>query len=158
MRVTVVGTGYVGLVTGACLAHLGHQVTCMDVDLEKIRTLRRGQLPIYEPGLDELVSEEAASGRLRFSDSYTDAVPHAEAVFICVGTPSLADGRADTSYVESAARALGEHMGPDYCVIINKSTVPIGSGDWVGMLVRQGIARRPGAGAAHASHGRHGGS
>jgi UDPglucose 6-dehydrogenase len=142
MRIAVVGTGYVGLVTGACLAHLGHQVTCMDVDEAKIRSLRAGRVPIYEPGLDELVAEETTAGNLRFAHDYTAAIPDAEAVFICVGTPSLSNGQADTSYVEAAARSLGEHLGSEYCVIINKSTVPIGSGDWVGMLVRQGIARR----------------
>jgi len=142
MRITVVGTGYVGLVTGACLAHLGHQVMCMDVDARKVEALRGGKVPIYEPGLDELVAAESHSGRLRFSDSYSEAVPGAEAIFICVGTPSLAGGQADMSYVESAARSLGEHLDDGYRVIINKSTVPIGSGDWVGMLVRQGVARR----------------
>jgi UDPglucose 6-dehydrogenase len=146
MRITVVGTGYVGLVTGACLAHLGHQVTCMDVDEAKVQSLRAGRVPIYEPGLDALVAEQSTSGRLRFSSQYADAVPGAQAVFICVGTPSTATGQADTSYVEAAARSLGEYLGPDYCVLINKSTVPIGSGDWVGMLVRQGIARRAAGG------------
>src|SRR6266566_2374329 len=99
MRVTVIGTGYVGLVTGACLAHLGHHVTCMDTDAEKIRVLQDGTVPFYEPDLLELVGEGSASGRLRFTTSYADAVPDAEAVFICVGTPSLSDGRADTSFV-----------------------------------------------------------
>jgi UDPglucose 6-dehydrogenase len=151
MRITVVGTGYVGLVTGACLAHLGHQVVCMDVDAEKVRSLRAGKVPIYEPGLDELVATETKTGRLRFSSEYQEAVPGASAIFICVGTPSLADGQADMSYVESAARSLGEHLLDDYCVIINKSTVPIGSGDWVGMLVRQGVARRVAAGSSQQS-------
>jgi len=141
MEITVAGTGYVGLVTGACLADLGHRVVCLDVDGEKIAQLRLGRVPIYEPGLPELVSEQVASGRLCFSDSYADSIPGAEAVFICVGTPALPTGEADTCYVEAAARSLGEHLR-GYCTIINKSTVPIGSGDWVGMLVRQGIARR----------------
>jgi len=144
MNITVVGTGYVGLVTGALLSHLGHRVTCMDVDETKVQLLREGHVPIYEPGLDEMVAEQSASGRLRFSSDYADSVPQAEAVFICVGTPGRADGRADTTYVEAAARSLGEHLGRHYCVIINKSTVPIGSGDWVGMLVRQGVAARVG--------------
>lgn len=143
MHVTVVGTGYVGLVTGACLASLGHQLTCLDADPAKVALLQAGKVPIYEPGLDALVSEQIAAGRLQFTDSYADAVPAAETIFICVGTPSLATGQADMSYVEGAALSLGEHLGPDYTVIINKSTVPIGSGDWVGMLVRQGTARRP---------------
>lgn len=139
MRITVVGTGYVGLVTGACLAHLGHSVTAMDTDEAKVRLLHAGRVPIYEPGLDELVAGEVAAGRLRFADQYGNAIPGAEAIFICVGTPSLPNGQADTSAVEASARTIGEHLGTDYCVIINKSTVPIGSGDWVGMLVRQGI-------------------
>ncbi|MGV3719860.1 MAG: UDP-glucose dehydrogenase family protein, partial [Actinomycetota bacterium] len=158
MRITVVGTGYVGLVTGACLAHLGHQVVCMDVDAQKVEALRGGKVPIYEPGLDELVSAESQSGRLRFSDAYAEAVPGAEAIFICVGTPSLAGGQADMSYVESAARSLGEHLDDGYRVIINKSTVPIGSGDWVGMLVRQGVARRVAAVGGRDSESTHGGT
>jgi UDPglucose 6-dehydrogenase len=120
----------------------------MDVDAEKVRSLRSGKVPIYEPGLDELVSTEIKTGRLRFSNEYQEAVPGASAIFICVGTPSLPDGQADMSYVEAAARSLGEHLNGDYCVIINKSTVPIGSGDWVGMLVRQGVARRVAAGGS----------
>ncbi len=142
MRVAVVGTGYVGLVTGACLAHLGHEVTCLDTDPAKIRSIQSGNLPIYEPGLDEMVAELQGNGRLRFVDTYSEAIPTAQTVFICVGTPALPSGQADTSYVESAAREIGRHLGPDYCVLINKSTVPIGSGDWVGMLVRQGLAQR----------------
>lgn len=142
MNITVIGTGYVGLVTGACLAHLGHSVTCQDIDEAKIRRLGAGQVPIYEPGLEEMVTDQAARGRLRFTAEYADAVPDAHAIFICVGTPSLPNGQADTSAVEAAALALGTHLGPNYCVIINKSTVPIGSGDWVGMLVRQGIRHR----------------
>lgn len=142
MRVVVIGTGYVGLVTGACLAHLGHEVLGVDVDQAKIRQLRDGCLPIYEPGLDTLVASETASGRLRFVDSYQQAVPGAEVVFICVGTPPLPTGQADTRAVEAAARSVGEHLGPNYCVVVNKSTVPIGSGGWVGMLIRQGIAGR----------------
>lgn len=141
MRIAVIGTGYVGLVTGACLAHLGHQVTCMDVDADKIRALRSGRVPIYEPGLHDMVAEQVGAGRLEFVDGYVQAIPGSEAVFICVGTPSLPTGQADMTAVEAAARSLGEHLGPDYCVLINKSTVPIGSGDWVGMLVRQGIAQ-----------------
>lgn len=151
MHIAVVGTGYVGLVTGACLAHLGHDVSCVDVDTAKIQTLRSGRLPIYEPGLDQLAADQVATGRLRFTDSYVEAIPTADAVFICVGTPSRPNGQADTSAVEAAARSLGEHLGSQYCVLINKSTVPIGSGDWVGMLVRQGIARRTVDAAARAA-------
>jgi UDPglucose 6-dehydrogenase len=139
MRVAVVGTGYVGLVTGACLAHLGHHVTCLDTDEGKIVRLTAGHVPIYEPGLDDLVAAETAAGRLAFHVDYASAVPQAEAVFICVGTPALPTGQSDTSAVRAAALAIGENLGPRYCVIINKSTVPIGSVDWVGMLVRHGL-------------------
>ncbi len=141
MQITVVGTGYVGLVTGACLAQLGHQVTCLDIDKAKVLALRAGKVPIFEPGLEPLVLGQQAAGRLHFVDNYPEAVRKAEALFICVGTPSLPSGKADMSYVESAARSIGEHLRPHYCVVVNKSTVPIGSGDWVGMLVRQGIAK-----------------
>jgi len=153
MRVAIIGTGYVGLVTGACLAHLGHRVVCLDVDSAKIDLLRAGQMPIYEPGLDELVAAEATAGRLSFADRYDQAIPGVEVVFICVGTPALPSGRADMSYVENAARSIGEHLDDRYCVVVNKSTVPIGSGDWVGMLVRQGAARRVTAAAAVGSGG-----
>ncbi|MFN3651838.1 MAG: UDP-glucose dehydrogenase family protein [Armatimonadota bacterium] len=146
MRVAVIGTGYVGLVTGACLAHVGHHVTCLDVNTEKVRQLRNGKIPIFEPGLDELVAEEFRSGRLEFTDDYRVAVPSAQAVFICVGTPSLPSGQADTSAVEAAARSIGAHLGSQYAVVVNKSTVPVGSGDWVGMLVRQGASHRAGSG------------
>jgi UDPglucose 6-dehydrogenase len=146
MRIAVVGTGYVGIVTGACLAQLGHDVTCLDLDEAKVARLRAGEAPIYEPGLDDLLAEETEAKHLCYTTSYADAIPKAEAVFICVGTPSQPDGRADMSYVESAARSVGEHLGSHYCVLINKSTVPIGSGDWVGMLVRQGVAARAGNG------------
>ena len=142
MRVSVIGSGYVGLVTGAFLAALGHDVTCLDIDEARVDRLNDGQIPIYEPGLDEIIRAETASGRLHFTSKYAEAVPHAEAIFICVGTPALPDGRSDTSYVEAAARSIGEWMGPGYVVLINKSTVPIGSGDWVGMLVRQGLRQR----------------
>ena len=142
MRVAVIGTGYVGLVTGACMAHLQHQVMCLDTDQAKIEELQAGRVPIYEPGIDRLVSEQLAAGRLRFTTGPEDAIAAAEAVFICVGTPAQSTGQADTSAVEAAARGIGAHLGRRYCVVINKSTVPIGSGDWVGMLVRQGAARR----------------
>src|SRR6266566_3837682 len=116
MRVTVIGTGYVGLVTGACLAHLGHQVTCLDVDEAKVRSLQAGKVPIYEPDLDRLVAEQVGAGRLRFVTEYAEAVPGADVVFICVGTPALGDGQADTSAVEATARSLGSFLGERYCV------------------------------------------
>src|SRR6266498_394656 len=131
MRVSVVGTGYVGLVTGACLAELGHRVTCLDVVESKIAALRAGRIPIYEPGLEELVASEIRAGRLDFTTDYAEAVPEADVIFICVGTPSLPSGQADTTFVETAARSIGATLGSRYTVIVNKSTVPIGSGDWV---------------------------
>jgi UDPglucose 6-dehydrogenase len=143
MQVTVIGTGYVGLVTGACLAHVGHWVTCLDIDEAKVRTLQAGRVPIYEPDLDLLVIQQMAAGRLRFVADYAEAVPGADVVFICVGTPAMQNGQADTSAVEATARSLGSFLGGRYCVVVNKSTVPIGSGDWVGMLVRQGFAQQP---------------
>src|SRR5262249_30690024 len=131
MQLTVVGTGYVGLVTGAFMAELGHHVVCVDVDQAKVRQLQQGWLPIYEPGLDRLVGAETAAGRLRFVHRYEEAIPDSEAIFICVGTPALPSGQADTSAVEAAARGIGENLGTEYCAIINKSTVPVGTGDRV---------------------------
>jgi UDPglucose 6-dehydrogenase len=142
MQVTVVGTGYVGLVTGACLAHVGHPVICLDVDEQKIEALQEGEIPIFEPGLEALLARAQRPGAIRFTTSYAAAVPVAEAIFICVGTPSLPDGQADMSGVRAAATMIGQHLKPGYTVLVNKSTVPIGSGDWVGMLVRQGLRAR----------------
>src|SRR5918911_5204185 len=112
-RVCVIGAGYVGLTTGACFAELGNEVVCLDVDAGKVARLRAGELPIYEPGLEELVQRNAAAGRLRFTTSYAEAVPGAEVVFIAVNTPQSAGGHADMSYVERAAAALAPHLrGP----------------------------------------------
>ncbi|MBI3910765.1 MAG: UDP-glucose/GDP-mannose dehydrogenase family protein [Armatimonadetes bacterium] len=144
MRITVVGTGYVGLVTSVCLAHIGHEVIGLDVDEAKIACLQAGDLPIYEGGLEPLMREQMRVGRLRFEHDYAQAIPDAEAIFICVGTPALPDGSADTRAVQAAAEAIGAHLGPGYTVIVNKSTVPVGSGDWVGMLVREGAGRATG--------------
>src|SRR5713101_4674510 len=148
MRLTVVGTGYVGLVTGACMAELGHQVVCMDVDHAKVRQLQQGWLPIYEPGLDRLVAAQMAAGRLQFVDQYEEAIADSEAIFICVGTPALPTGQADTSAVEAAAQSIGECLGSDYCVIINKSTVPVGTGNRVERLLRQTLGQRVHAGGS----------
>jgi UDPglucose 6-dehydrogenase len=150
MRLTVVGTGYVGLVTGACMAELGHEVACVDVDHAKVRQLQQGWLPFFEPGLDQFVATQMAAGRLRFVDQYEGAIPDADAVFICVGTPSLPTGQADTSAVEAAARCIGENLGSNYCVIINKSTVPVGTGDRVERLLRQTLVERVTAGGGGA--------
>jgi len=125
-KIAVVGTGYVGLTTGAYLAHLGHQVTCADVVPEKVERLSRGEIPIVEPGLDELVAEGIAEGRLRFVLGATAAASDAEFIFLCVPTPQGEDGSADLSYVESAATEIGPVV-PAQAVVINKSTVPVGS-------------------------------
>jgi UDPglucose 6-dehydrogenase len=133
-RIAIVGAGYVGLTTAACLADLGNEVTAVDVDQERVRRLRRHRLPIYEPGLQEVVERNARAGRLRFTTSYQEAIPGAEYAFIAVATPEGEDGAADLRYVEAAARSVADAMdGP--IIIINKSTVPIGTGDFVARVV-----------------------
>src|SRR5437879_5019910 len=118
-RICVVGTGYVGLVTGACLAGLGNQVTCLDVIPEKIARLRAGELPMYEPGLEALVARNVEAGRLLFMTSYAEAIAGADFIFIAVGTPALADGGgADMRYVEGAARSIAEHL-TEPAIIVN---------------------------------------
>ncbi len=137
MQLGVIGCGYVGLVTAACLAEFGHTVTCVDKDLARVDALRAGQVPIYEPGLAELVVENAGAGRLRFTTRMEDAVAGSAAVFIAVGTPSRPeDGLADMSYVYSAAREIARALR-SFTVVINKSTVPIGSGDEVEKIIRE---------------------
>jgi len=135
MRVCVVGTGYVGLTTGVCLAFLGHDVVCLDLDQAKIDLLNSGRSPIYEPHLDEIMAESA--DRLSFTTDYADAVPGAEVVFIAVQTPSLADGNPDLQFLRSAAESVGRHIGGDFTVVVNKSTVPIGSSNWVDSILRE---------------------
>jgi UDPglucose 6-dehydrogenase len=140
MFVTIIGTGYVGTVTGACLAYLGHDVTCVDTDANKIQKLRNGELPIHEPGLGELL-QAARRGRLSFTTELAGAVATSEVIFIAVGTPPTASGAPNLSYLEAAAHAIGRALIPDrFCVIVNKSTVPVGSGNLVESLVREGIA------------------
>lgn len=131
LSLTMIGTGYVGLVSGACFAEMGFKVTCMDVDAGKIAKLRdEGIIPIYEPGLKELVDRNVAAGRLSFTTDLATCVPHADAVFIGVGTPQDEDGSADLKYVEAAARDVARHLS-GYTVIVNKSTVPVGTGSKV---------------------------
>lgn len=131
MRVTMVGTGYVGLVSGACFADFGHQVICVDKDVGKIDRLHQGIMPIFEPGLEDLVASNVKAGRLSFTTDLGEAVKDADTVFIAVGTPSRrGDGHADLSYVEQAAREIAAHMR-NYTVVVNKSTVPVGTGDLV---------------------------
>ena len=138
MRVCVIGTGYVGLVTGVCLSHIGHEVICVDNNEEKVKLMQSGQSPIYEPGLSELMKSSAESGKLIFTSDLAKGVDHGEILFIAVGTPPLPTGESDTRYVEAVARGIGTHLSHDYKVIVNKSTVPIGSGDWVRMIVLEG--------------------
>ena len=152
MRVCVIGTGYVGLVTGVCLAHTGHDVICIDNNEEKVKLMKAGQSPIFEPGLSELMQSCYQSGNLKFSSDIAEGVQHGEILFIAVGTPPLPTGESDTRYVEAVARGIGANLKDGYKVIVNKSTVPIGSGDWVRMIVMDGIKERQkvlvGAGAA----------
>jgi len=136
MHIAVIGTGYVGLVTGACFAEFGVDVTCVDIDAEKIARLAAGELPIYEPGLEQLVSKNAQSGRLRFTTDIKQAVEQALVIFLAVGTPPKSDGSPDMSYVEAAARSVAEHMN-GYKVIVTKSTVPIGTGEHLRRLIRE---------------------
>ena len=127
MKITVVGTGYVGLVSGTCLAEVGNDVLCLDVDPEKIRILKEGGIPIFEPGLQEMVRRNVAAGRLHFTTDVETAVRHGTIQFIAVGTPPDEDGSADLQYVLAAARNIGRLM-TDYKVIVDKSTVPVGTG------------------------------
>lgn len=142
MRVCVIGTGYVGLVTGACLAYIGHDVICVDNNEEKVKLMKSGQSPIFEPGLSEIMQSAINSGKIQFSCDLGAGVTHGEILFIAVGTPPLPNGESDTRYVEAVARGIGANLNGRYKVIVNKSTVPIGSGDWVRMIVLDGIAER----------------
>ncbi|MDX1457690.1 MAG: UDP-glucose/GDP-mannose dehydrogenase family protein [Marinobacter sp.] len=141
MKITIFGTGYVGLVTGACLADVGHDVLCMDVDLDKIEQLKNGVIPIYEPGLDAIVKHNVDAGRLGFTTNDEQAVAHGVLQFIAVGTPPDEDGSADLQYVTAVARTIGRHM-TDYKVIVDKSTVPVGTADKVRDAARAELDRR----------------
>ncbi len=138
MNITMIGTGYVGLVTGACLAEFGHQVTCMDKDQEKISFLENGGIPIYEPGLDQLVAKNVSEGRLSFTADLGEAVSDAVAIFVAVGTPSSrrGDGYADLTYIYAAARELAEHL-TGYTVVVDKSTVPVGTARQVARVIAE---------------------
>jgi UDPglucose 6-dehydrogenase len=140
MRVTVIGTGYVGAVTGACLSYLGHGVTCVDVDTDKIARLQAGELPIYEPGLSELMKLASERGGIEFTTEFEPAVAGSDVIFIAVGTPPLPTGESNLSYLEAAARRIGAAMDSSRRrVVVNKSTVPVGSGNLVEALIREGI-------------------
>ncbi|HEY1399681.1 UDP-glucose/GDP-mannose dehydrogenase family protein [Roseateles sp.] len=141
MKVTTIGTGYVGLVTGACLAEMGNHVVCLDVNAEKIKVLNDGGIPIHEPGLDAIVARNAAAGRLQFTTDVDVAVNHGTVLFIAVGTPPGEDGSADLQYVLAAARSIGERM-TDYKVIVDKSTVPVGTADNVRAEIRAALQAR----------------
>jgi UDPglucose 6-dehydrogenase len=141
MKITVIGTGYVGLVSGACLADVGNDVLCLDLDASKIRILEEGGLPIHETGLLEIVRSNVAAGRLRFTTDIARAVAHGTIQFIAVGTPPDEDGSADLQYVLAAARSIGRHM-TDYKVIATKSTVPVGTGDKLRQVVAEVLAER----------------
>ena len=145
MNVAIIGTGYVGLTTGVCLAFLGHNVACVDADPGKVESLKRGEVPFFEPYLTDLIT--VAQANLSYTTDYAQAIPAAEVIFIAVGTPPGVAGAPDLKYLEAAARGIGEYIGSHFTVIVNKSTVPIGSGNWVGSLVRSS-AQRNGAKSA----------
>lgn len=140
MKVTVIGTGYVGLTTGVCLAYLGHKVTCVDNSESKILDLKAGKCPIYEPFLVELM--KSASSNLTYTTSYENAVPGSDVIFIAVGTPSSADGSPDLRYLKEAATSIGKNLKSENVVIVNKSTVPIGSAHWVDAIVKDAYRSR----------------
>jgi UDPglucose 6-dehydrogenase len=142
MRVCVIGTGYVGLVTGVCLAHIGHQVICVDNNEAKVELMRSGKSPIYEPGLDEIMASSMTIGNLEFTTDINTAIADSQILFIAVGTPALPTGESDTRYVEAVARSIGLAINGEYKVIVNKSTVPIGSGDWVRQIINSEIEQR----------------
>jgi UDPglucose 6-dehydrogenase len=142
MKVSVIGTGYVGLVTASCFAFLGHDVYCLDINEERINSLNNGEIPIYEPGLDLLLQDCKKNNTFpKFTTNSQEAISHGDFVFIAVGTPSLPNGEPNLTYLQSAAETIGKFLKPG-AVVVNKSTVPVGSGNWVSMLVENGIAQR----------------
>ena len=135
-KICVIGTGYVGLVTGTCFADLGNEVLCLDIDANRIEKIKQGIMPIYEPGLEQLVSQNINAGRLKFTNNDVDALKDAEFAFIAVGTPSGVDGEADLQYVRSAAEKIADLVNHPI-IVVNKSTVPVGTGDWVADIIRK---------------------
>lgn len=144
MRISIFGSGYVGLVTGACLAEVGNHVVCVDIDQSKIARLQSGEVPIYEPGLDELIAYNCAEGRLRFTTEIGDAIAHGQVIFIAVGTPPEEDGSADLRHVLAVARSIGAHLTDDegFKVIVDKSTVPVGTADRVRATIQSELDKR----------------
>ena len=140
-KICVVGTGYVGLVTGTCFADLGNKVTCLDIDDDRISKLKEGLMPIYEPGLEQLVAQNVHAGRLVFTCNFEEAFKEAEFAFIAVGTPSGVDGEADLQYVRSAAEKIADIVNHPI-IVVNKSTVPVGTGDWVADIIKKRRAGR----------------
>lgn len=141
MNISIIGSGYVGLVTGACFAELGNKVICADNDAKKINSLKRGLIPIYEPGLEELISINTKKKRLKFTSNINEAVRSAEVIFIAVGTPSLGNGEADLTGIENVARNIATHINK-YCLIVEKSTVPVETGNWVRHTIETYIKRK----------------
>jgi len=137
MKVAIIGSGYVGLTTGICLSFVGHEVTCIDVDPGRVETLKSGTAPFHEPYLSEMMRLV----KVKYTTDYAQAIPEAEVIFIAVGTPSRPNGSPNLEYLESAASSIGENLGPNYTVVVNKSTVPIGSGNWVESIVRDAFRR-----------------
>lgn len=136
MKLTFIGTGYVGLVSGVCFSEIGNEVTCVDKDIAKIERLRRGEVPIYEPGLQELIEKNTGQGRLRFTSDIATAIRSAEVIFICVGTPPLPSGEADLQYIEQVAREIALELN-GHKIIVTKSTVPVGTNDKIRQLISQ---------------------
>ena len=135
MKLTIIGTGYVGLVTGTCFAEVGHHVICVDNDANKVKMLQAGGIPIYEPGLEELVKKNVAAGRLSFTSSTAEGVANSEVIFIAVPTPPQPDGSVDLTYIEGVARGIAEVL-TEYRVIVDKSTVPVNTGEKVAETIR----------------------
>lgn len=141
MNISIFGAGYVGLVTGACLADVGYKVLCIDLNAAKIDQLRQGRIPIWEPGLEAIVARNIAEGRLLFSTEAADAAAHGSIVFVAVGTPAGEDGSADLQYVLAVSQSVAQHM-QGYQLIVSKSTVPVGTADTIGEKVRAILAQR----------------
>ena len=141
MRITIFGTGYVGLVTGACFAESGNRVCCVDIDRDKVAALRRGEIPIFEPGLAELVEQNTSANRLFFTTDAREGIDHGRIIFVAVGTPANEDGSSDLRYVEAVARTIGQHLTLP-SLIVNKSTVPVGSADLVRHFVQEELDKR----------------